>query len=248
MHLTNKMKPYRILLILKIFLFSNFIVFGQQSIGVKVNGGLSRFSGNLYDHTFGTQKTFFAPSGQVGLFYNLPMRTNELFGVELLFTQIEGKNQVIDTVGSFTANGNTTKWINKTTISRHISYLSLPICYGIKLGKFTISVGLQISLALMSSGQATIQTNFDYATQTLGTFTSSSTTNKLYIKDGAFGQTVAIVYNLNSKFSLEGNYYYGLSNIYRKPISGATEVIWKFQQMTIGLRYAFLNIKKSESK
>lgn len=228
------------LIIMTIYLTS----LGQQSIGFKASGGLSRFSDNNYNSTFGTQKTYFLPSGQAGLFYNLPIRTNELFGLELLFTQIEGKNQRTDTIGSYTTNGNTTPWISKTTFSRHISYLSLPIHYGIKIKKFTISVGLQVSLVLMSSGQVISQNNFDYATQTPGTFTSSYTTNKLYIKDGAFGQMASIVYNLNSKFSIEGNYYYGQSNIYRKPDMGTT---WKFQQMTIGLRYKFYTTKPKDT-
>ena len=201
----------------------------------------------MYNHTIATQTSSFMPSGQAGIFYNLPVRTHEIFGVELLFSQITGKEKEVQTESYYNGNGTTTT-ILTNALSRHISYLSLPIYYGIKIKKFNIKVGLQVSVALFSSGQSTTEGNFDAQGNPapLGTYTSTLKTNKLYIMDGAFGQTAAITYNLSPKFALEANYYYELSNIYRKPNIAGTETIWKFQQITFGLRYSFLIIKKKE--
>jgi hypothetical protein len=238
--------------ILTIFVFLIFkvAVLAQASFGIKINGGVSKFYDNMYNHTFGTQTSYFMPSGQAGIFFNLPVRTHEVFGIELLFTQITGKEKEVDTIGTYSSYGNTTKLISTNNLSRNISYLSLPIYYGIKIKKLTIKVGLQVSARLMSSGQSVTQGNFDAQGNLVpfGTYTSTLKTNKLYIKDGAFGQTAAITYNLTPKFSLEANYYYELSNIYRKPYISGIETIWKFQQITLGLRYAFLTIKKKEIK
>ncbi len=238
------------ILTLSVFLIFNIAVLAQSSFGIKINGGVSQFYDNGFNHTFGTQTTYFMPSGQAGLFYSLPIRIHEVFGVELLFTQITGKEKEVDTMGTYSQYGNTTKLFIINTLSRNISYLSLPIYYGVKIKKFTIKVGLQISARLMSSGQSVVQGNFDAQGNPapFGTYSSTLKTNKLYIKDGAFGQTAAITYNLTPKFALEANYYYELSNIYRKPYISGVETVWKFQQITLGLRYAFLTIKKKEIK
>lgn len=240
------MKRY---LTLFIFLIFNAAVLAQSSFGIKINGGISQFYDNDYNHTITTQKSYFMPSGQAGIFYNLPVRTNEVFGIELLFSQITGKEYEVQTESYYNGNGTTTT-IMTNALSRHISYLSLPIYYGIKIKKFTVKVGLQVSVTLASSGQSTVQGNFDSLGNPapLGTYTSTLKTNKLYIMDGAFGQTAAITYNLSPKFALEANYYYELSNIYRKPNISGAETIWKFQQITLGLRYSFLTIKKKEIK
>jgi len=165
--------------------------------------------------------------------------------VELLFTQIEGKEQTVDTLGTYSTNGNTTNLLSTITISKHISYLSLPIHYGINVKKFTFNIGIQVSARLMSSAEVTTQNNYSYNT---GNFLTPSTTyyktDRLHIKDADFGETVGIIYHITNKFAIEGNYYYGLNNIF--PNKSRT-TIWKNQQMTIGLRYSFLTIKKKDA-
>jgi len=233
------------------FLVFNVTVIAQSSFGFKINGGVSRISSNEYDHTYSSQKTYFMPSGQAGVFYNQPIRTHEFFGVELLYSQIQGKEKQVDTVEWFGNNGNTHALFTTNTITRNISYLSLPVYYGVTIKKFTVKVGLQISVALARSGKAVVQSPADsmgYFSISGATTTNTYKTNKLYVKDGAFGQTASITYNLSPKFALEANYYYELSNLYRNAkLNGSSETVWKFQQITLGLRYSFLTLKKKEA-
>ena len=86
------------LLTLPLFLLFNLTVIAQASFGVKVNGGVSKISDNGYNPQYESYKGYFKPSGQVGFFYNLPIRAHEVFGIELLFTQIESKEKIVDTV------------------------------------------------------------------------------------------------------------------------------------------------------
>jgi hypothetical protein len=235
---------------LLLFLVFNVAVIAQPSFGVKINGGVSRISDNSFNPVFSTQKTYFAPSGQAGVFLNLHIRAHEFFGVELLYSQIQGKEKQVDTLEWYSANGNTRGLVSTSTITHNISYLSLPVYYGVTIKKFTIKVGLQISVALTRSGKSVVESPADsmgYFSLSGATTTTTYKTNKLYVKDGAFGQTASITYNLSPKFAIEANYYYEFSNLYRNAkLNGNSETVWKFQQITLGLRYAFLTLKKKE--
>ena len=204
----------------------------------------------IYDPDLEKHTNYLMPSGQVGVFYNLPVRTHEVFGVELLFTQIESKEKMVDTLGSvIDQNGNITKLTSNYAISKHISYVSLPIYYGINLRKFTFNVGIQFSIRLLSNAQEVIQDNYTNNASGYGFVLIPSTTTYNYkrwsIKDVDFGERVGVIYHITNKFAIEGNYYYGLNNIY--PNNRRTTQ-WKTQQTTLGLRYAFLTIKKREIK
>jgi len=238
--------------LLPLFLLFNIAIIAQPSFGVKINGGVSRISDNGYNPVFNTQETYFMPSGQVGIFYNQPVRAHEFFGVELLYNQIQGKEKQVDTLEWYGVYGNTRGLASTSTITRNISYLSLPVYYGVTIKKFTIKVGLQISVTLTRSGKTVVESPADsmgYFSISGATTTTTYKTNKLYVKDGAFGQTASITYNLSPKFAIEANYYYELSNLYRNAkLNGNSETVWKFQQITLGLRYAFLTLKKKEAK
>lgn len=210
---------------------------GQQSIGMKVNGGLSCISNKVSDPFLMSQTVYFRPSGQAGFFYNLPIRTHEIFGMELLFSQIEGKDKTIDTAGNVVdSNGNTVRLMSTYTTSKHISYLTLPIYYGINFKKFTFAIGAQVSARLISKAEQTMQSNYDFNAAYL--LTPNSTyykTNRLHIKDADFGETVRVICHLTGKFSLEANYYYGLNNIFPRK----SQTVWRTQQITLGVRFKF---------
>jgi opacity protein-like surface antigen len=231
-----------------LFLIFNIAVIAQASFGLKVNGGVSKMSDNLYDHYHGSQTSYFVPSGQAGFFYDQPVRAHEVFGVELLFSQIQGKTKSVDTIGTYSANGTTSTNILLTnTFTGSISYLTLPVYYGVKIKKFTIKAGLQVSVMLARQGKEHYQVNYipPYSYYTV----PMDKSGKLYVKDGAFGQTASITYNISQKFAIEASYYYELSNLYRNAkLNASAENVWRFQQITLGLRYSFLTIQKKQAK
>ncbi len=236
--------------LLALFLIFNVAIIAQSSFGIKINGGVSNISDKLYDSYLEKHTNYFKPSGQVGFFYNLPIRTHEIFGVELLFTQIESKEQIVDTFGTAYTNypNGAIPLLSTYIISKHISYLSLPVHYGINVKKFTFNVGMQFSVRLLSSAQEVIQDSYTNNASGYGFVLIPSTTTYNYkrwiIKDVDVGETVGIIYHITNKFAIEGKYYYGFNNIY--PNSRRTTQ-WRTQQMTLGLRYAFLTTKKKEA-
>ena len=233
--------------VISLFLIFTQYITAQASFGVKINGGVSKISDNAYNPQYESYKGYFKPSGQVGFFYNLPIRAHEVFGIELLFTQIESKEKVVDSIGAYYTNypNGKTPLLSTATISKHISYLSLPVHYGINVKKFTFNVGMQFWVRLLSSAQEVVYDNFTYGN--FSNYLTPNTTTYNYkrwiIKDVDFGETVGIIYHFTNKFAIEGNYYYGFNNIY--PNNRRTTQ-WKTQQITLGLRYAFLTLKKKE--
>ncbi len=225
-----------------LFLAGSYFSFSQNDFGFKVNGGFSQISAKLYSSpSIVTQNFYFVPSAQSGFLYNHHLGKRSLLGVEILFIQIDGKehmqNQEVDLYG------NPTTFITTTDIWRHISYLGLPIYYGFKIKKFTLNIGIQLNLALKSSGR--YKSEYIYNGDKI---TSDDKYNNLAIDSYDFGTKGGLIYNLSKKFAFEATYYYGFNNIYKygnitfgnpRPLFNI-----KVQQITLGLTYKFYTKEK----
>jgi opacity protein-like surface antigen len=212
------------LFLVLIFLLLNLYSVAQHACGFKVSGGVSKLSErpamtheniNIFYH--------FAPSGQAGLFYELGFAKNSIFGAELLFTQMACK-QIVEI-----SNPDRRGFVAPTytlTQNIQISYLSLPVYYGLKINKVTLAVGFQTSLHLYNR----IKTHHESVDPSY-TFVADSE-SEADISDFDFGPKAGLQYNFSQRFSAEAGYYYGVSDI----LSGGG---WYLQQITAGLRYKF---------
>jgi len=212
-----------------------FYIFGQHNVGFKLNGGCSKINEKInssYNYNF---TYYFMPSFQGGFFYNYNFKKS-LIGAELLFVQIQGKNYIefpyMDQNGNPTGNSKNTVWQN-------ISYLGIPVYYGINFKKININLGVQLNLLLTSSGHS--ESKGIYLGDSLN---FKTTAKKLYMNQYDFGPRAAILFKVSKRFSFEGNYYYGLSNIYKD----ASFAMWRVQQITVGLRYSFYSKDKTITK
>ena len=213
------------------FLLSlNLTVFGQYEIGLKLNFGLSRISkeSNIGDPTNAILNIKSALSGQGGIFYNLHLGDNLVFGSELLFIQIEGRDRLeldytdvsLENIGHSTSD-----------LYEHISYFGLPIYCGLTIKNMTLTAGFQLSYAFASSGRETYNSSIDGVI-----YSGEKVIDNLPIDKFDFGPKIGLVYNLNDKFAIEGIYYYGINNILRNQ-DDRNPFSHKIQQATIGLRY-----------
>jgi hypothetical protein len=229
----------KLTIIVSIIITFNLNAIGQQQFGVKISGGISRIYGllELRNHPISTKSTTFSPSIQAGLYYHLPMGKKCAIGAELLFSRVEG--------------GQTVKWdykdIGLSNIDGYgsdftyekISYFSLPVYYGYTSKRLTINGGFQISYAFSSSGRNESSYVYIIITEEGDRLTREGglkrELNDLTIKDFDFGPRVGVIYRLTNQLSIEGMFYYGISNINQIKLS-ADEL--KIQQMTLGIRYA----------
>ena len=204
-----------------------------NSVGIKANGGLSYFPTKI--HQTGTPQTtqifYFVPSAQCGIYYNYQVEQKSLFGIELLLTQIEGKEH--DETPATDNFGNPTGQFITNDISRHLSYLSVPIYYGFFIKKLNVNFGLQTSMLLKSSGLSKAKSPDNNG----GYYNFELKLDNLPVKDFDFGAKLGLSYALTNRFSIEATYYYGLLNIYKY---NSADFKYKIQQITIGLRFSFI--------
>ncbi|MBI4931362.1 MAG: PorT family protein [Bacteroidetes bacterium] len=205
---------------------------GQHNIGLKVDGGLSKISTN-----FSSQGTSVYNnnrfSGNCGLFYNYHLTQKSLIAGEFLLIQIGGteyhNKPILDTLGnpmgiSFVDN-----------FYRRITYIGLPIYYGLKIKKLTINIGVQTSFALTNKETHESYIQYPKSSNPSG----RDIFGKLSIDNYDFGARLGISYDFTDIFGIETKYYYGINNIYKN-----NDYSWKVRQMTVGLHLKIFTSKR----
>ena len=112
---------------------------------------------------------------------------------------------------------------------KNITYLSLPISFGLQFKRLSINAGTEVSAALTAKGRQIHRTNY------YGADTTFRNTDKLEIDRIMIGPEIDIQFKLTNKLSLEGTYYYGITNLLSSP--SKSDWKWKAQQAVIGIRY-----------
>ncbi len=212
-----RLKQPTIILIFMLLLKICPVAFVQHSFGVKINPGMSKISSSFADAKF-------TLSGNAGIYYSAKINNRSVFGAELLFLQIEGL-ELTEFEGTDTG-GHPTGEISISEVRRHISYIGLPIYYGIKFKRLMINIGFQTSFVLFSSARDLFYTGDEVLWD--------NKFDKLNIDCFDFGGRIGLIFDITDRFQIEGNYYYGVSNILK-----FDSCVLKNQQITIGLRYTF---------
>jgi len=230
--------------ILAILIAFNISTFSQQQFGIKVSGGISRIYGSLESPypSPSTSSTSFSPSAQAGIYYNRTTGKNTSLGAELVFSQVQGEQMVYWDNNKYLVAPYIEGYRSDITYE-HISYLSLPVYFGVTYKRLTINGGFQISYVLSSSGSNESSNNYILLTEEGNRITREEDginreLDNLDIKAFDFGPRAGIVYRLTNRLSMEGMFYYGLNNINQLK---STEEALKIQQMTVGIRYALWN-------
>ena len=197
-----------------------------------MDGGFSKIA-NSFNPSSPGWSVQSVPSWNAGLYYNFHPRGPSIFGVELLFMKAAGNEKIeADLID------NTGKNVGQSTgyIYRHISYLSLPVYYGLKLDKLTFNVGFQVSYALASGGR-----DKGKATYYGSIVTWDNKLGKLGIDPYDFGARAGLFFPISDKFSIEAVGYYGINDILKEEGPMWT---WKVRQITAGLRYMLFSTEE----
>lgn len=225
------------LAIILIFLTLTNVAFGQSTVGLKLNGGLSQVNARLVSLSSNSKdKDYFMSSWQGGFFYSYKFNRKSIIGTELIFLKINGKQEI--KTPSTDQSGNPTGEFIASNIWRNISYLGIPIYYGYEYKKMKFHVGIQTGILLKSSGRE--------KGQAPGFPAWDNKFDELNIDRFDFGSRIGLEYNLNKKFSIEGNYYYGINNILKETSIPENVWKWKIQQLTIGLRFKLFSSIKTK--
>lgn len=217
--------------------------FGQQTFGIKINAGLSYLKTERvsYSSLPDTQKFYPVLSGQGGLTYSYNFNTKFLIGTEILYTQIEGKEVITGLSGMSTDNTITIDGHYEIDTYRHIYYLGLPIYVGYNFNNLNINIGIQGNFKL--GGSSHWNANSVYNNGVTDSYESES--EKLDINKFDYGLRFGVFYKLSPKYSIETNYYHGLSDIANGGLISGSPV-WSVQQLTIGIKYNLLELNKKK--
>lgn len=198
-----------------------------QRVGLKLNVGLSKIPETL-ELSAGTNHSKIGFSGTAGIFLKFKTTSKSFVQSEILLIHAAGEERSETGI----SDNNGTKILElKASSKKQISYVGIPLFYGIQKNKTAISVGFQIACALNSSGSIESQRT-EYGITMQHTYKQS----ELDIKKFDYGPRLGLMYEVSNKVSLEGLYYHGLPNI----LDSNTNDTGKVRQLTIGLQYTLL--------
>jgi hypothetical protein len=197
--------------------------------GVVGNIGFSKVTSAFF--TPGDFKVKFALSGNFGVFLEKRISQKSSLGMEALWVQMEGKEVSKDrTLMAFDGQQLVTVGVISDESRLHISYLGLPFYYRIELGKVSIKAGVQSLLFLFANA------SYEGRGELYGEpFSTESKTKDIDLKSIDIGPKVGLDYQLNNRFRLRADYYYGLTDITSSEFSFQR----KNQQLCVGGNYLF---------
>jgi hypothetical protein len=171
-----------------------------------------------------------APSFSMGGFYEYNFGKNSALSAELLYTELNGKEDFNRSI--FDQDRNVTGFEN-SSITTHVSFIALPISYSYQIKNFRILLGFQTSIDVASSGKIK-STRVENGIQTDMSINLETITQDKY----DYGVRLGLCYDLSRKVAIETNFYEGINNL------GTESTKIKYRQMVFGLRYAvFTDIK-----
>lgn len=203
----------------------------QPDMGIKINPGFSNIKTTLSGNRSGVmeQKNFLQLSGQLGFYYSIPFNIRSQISTELLMIPIFAKDRI--TIKSIDARGNETGEYTEITFFQRILALGLPIYVGYAIKKFNLNFGFQMNYHLGGEGYSE---GFFTNNGNLIPFENSKV--KLDIRKIDIGIRPGLNYQVTPKLSVNGNYYWGLTNLL-KPIPKADITKWMVRQFTLGVQY-----------
>lgn len=178
-------------------------VYGQNSIGLKAGTGLSYIRNTLKDITPG-HRVQPALSAYIGGFKEWRLKGKVPVGAELVLNYYQGverfPHRIVDAQGQVSQE-------TTAKLSREFLYLSVPLWVGMDFGRFHFNVGVQGALYMGGTYF------FETARNPGGIQPVFYTTDVIKYGLGLdVGPRAAFFWDINSRLTLEANYYHGLIN------------------------------------
>ena len=214
-------------------------IHGQSRIELKAAYGVSKIS-NTYAKLVNSIKIKTAPSWSGGIVFKTCLKNKSIFGTELLFSQIKGKEKLEFQSTDF--NGTLNSDI-KSVAYKQIYYLSLPIFYEYSFTpKIAANVGFQTSIALAALWKE--NGSIDYYNGDVIEWEYHY--QAMNIKRWDIGLRAGVSYQITENLSIEGLFYYGINNINGSSLQ--KDFRWSIRQATLGVRYSIVKNEKEKTE
>jgi hypothetical protein len=213
----------RRVLLLAVLLTASFSFFAQSYFGVKADAGVSKMGPGKY--TYYHRDSYFEFSWRAGLTYSYRFKGFSALGIDLLYSNIQGKEVELNT----NTSPNYT-----TTSTQNLSYIAVPLYYTAHIKRFSVSAGGCLMffkngwLKEIFSGNMN-GANYEY----------SRKTNTPAIPQRDAGIVGGISYKLWKQLVVSLNGYYSLTPILEnsQPIGISYSWNGRIMQFTGGLTY-----------
>ncbi len=226
-------------------LIFNFNLLGQHQFGLKTDFGISKITSTVDDYYL-SYRAQVKPSGNIGFFYDFSFGKNSYLGIDVIFMRILGNEyfEYNQARRSFQGNVFIPVVANiQSDVYRKLNYISLPIYYGLKFKKLSINLGIQPSFVV---------TNYCDGENYVNLSGGQVGSQKYYVRKqklgvGSFdlGAKASLDYHVFKGFYIVANYFWGKNKLH---VDSYLIKEAQIEQLTIGLKYSFINKEKSKKE
>ena len=198
--------------------------FCQSDFGLKINAGISNIKLNNQSVN-SVRSPRIGYSGQLGVYSTFSIGRKSYLGTEALYIIINGGERL--RIESTDAQGIFTGDFIISDVKRSLSYIGIPLYYGLNFDKWSFNIGVRASLLLASSGSEKGEVPLPNGEVT----TFSNETDMLNIDSFDFGLRFGMNYKISDIGFIEGNFFHGIKDLQE------TKILRKTYQATLGLKY-----------
>lgn len=229
---------YKTNLIFFVILLSYFNSYGQKSMGIKLNGGVSRVfitekNGKSFNHSNYSQLTY-----NGGVYFSRILSPRLKLGTEIIFSRINGKDNFNYLIPADSINSNKRDYSN--TVWRKYSYLGFPIYIGYFYKKINLILGLQTNFKLGGYEQ---EIGRIYVNGGASSWNRKySTLNGTNLID--LGIRSGLIFDVTKRIGIESNFYFSLNNINK----GDNTSNWRKKNGSFTMNYPVITLKTRKRK
>ncbi|MFT5823889.1 MAG: hypothetical protein ACI8ZM_005154 [Crocinitomix sp.] len=235
----TKIKHVKVLIVV-FGLFLSHSLLAQHHFGAKLGLGISKSDKNINSSEYIGFESKYAPSGTLGLYYNYELNERFFIGVDLMCSQLNGRENGAFYSKNYEMDGEETVVVLEEfmywSIKRHFTYLTLPIYVGINLKELQFSVGLQWGVLFRE--RIIRVTNFH---ESEGVPESIVKSKNSVVDPLDFGINLGLRYSFNEKWKVHANFYHGMNDL-NVPNEFDLEPTnpWHNSQFTVGISYRLI--------
>ena len=238
------------------FLFCNYCFTQRFEMGLSLNGGFSKFTGDTQDDEKYNEGSSWEKSGSVGLLCNFRIKGNFWFNSGLFIDKIQGTRSSSYSFENlvYTSENNQTISAGYLTINElrqrtfHAHYISIPMTVGYDLEKINFHAGLKFMFHHYSYRKYDFfdQLTFDPSPPFQDSTLIGPTSTQIVaegINDKTRMKDVLLLFNVGASFNILKQAEITL-NLYRSTedvFSGGSSSGLKLVQGTVGINYFMTN-------
>ncbi len=206
----------------------------KHGFGITIQGGISCLTPGyplINPENIDSVRVYPMPTLNAGSYYHFLFRERLVFGTELFFAQISGKDRLVSHLQDSSGI-----WSNKATYWRNVSIFAVPVYVGYRIKRFAFMLGIRNNFALRNNVYDKGEF-YEPNGNLFAAYDNSSVKFSMPLRTYSVGINGAILVNCTKNLTLEVASFIGLDNLYRKDQGTGWATDLRAYQWVIGLKY-----------